>query len=153
MNSWSFSRNALWSSSRLVLLRLGALEVNWQGQKIPVTFSAGWKEYEVGEKPEQLLARADEDLYSRKRARGRVPSTAKAKHDATKKIPRIEATTMSAHVMVEVTCPNCTKKNSVAITPDALAGQAIPRPVRCAHCNKSWDPLLSGAILAGPFPK
>jgi diguanylate cyclase (GGDEF)-like protein len=138
---------------RLVLVRLGALEVTWQGQKIPVTFSAGWKEYEVGEQPEQLLARADEDLYSRKRARGRVSSTAKAKQNATKKTPRIEKTAMDTHVMVDVTCEHCGKKNSVAITPDAVGSEAVPQPVRCAHCNKSWDPLLSGAILAGPFPK
>ena len=138
---------------RLVLLRLGALEVTWQGQKIPVTFSAGWKEYETGEQPEQLLARADEDLYTRKRARGRVPSSAKAKQGATKKTSPIEPTIMGTHVMVDVTCAHCGKKNSVAITPDAIAGEAIPQPVRCAHCNKSWDPLLSGAILAGPFPK
>jgi diguanylate cyclase (GGDEF)-like protein len=138
---------------RLVLLRLGALEVTWQGQKIPVTFSAGWKEFELGEKPEQLVARADEDLYTRKRARGRAPSTVKARNDATKKNPRVATAAMDSHIMVDVTCPNCEKKNSVAITPDALAGEAIPRPVRCAHCNRSWDPLLSGAILAGPFPK
>jgi diguanylate cyclase (GGDEF)-like protein len=138
---------------RLVLLRLGALEVTWQGQKIPVTFSAGWKEYEVGEQPEQLLARADEDLYSRKRARGRVSSTAKAKQNVTKKTPRIEKTAMDTHVMVDVTCTHCGKKNSVAITPDTIGSEAVPHPVRCAHCNKSWDPRLSGAILAGPFPK
>jgi diguanylate cyclase (GGDEF)-like protein len=138
---------------RLVLLRLGALEVTWQGQKIPVTFSAGWKEYEVGEQPEQLLARADEDLYTRKRARGRAPSTAKSKHDTNKKVPPVESAIMGTHVMVDVICTHCGKKNSVAVTPDAIAGEATPRQVRCAHCNKSWDPLLSGAILAGPFPK
>src|SRR6267143_915374 len=53
---------------QLVLGRLGSLEVDWQGQKIPVTFSAGWKQYEMGERPEEMLARADELLYSRKRA-------------------------------------------------------------------------------------
>src|SRR5437762_6952234 len=31
---------------QLVLGRLGSLEVNWQGQKIPVSFSAGWKRSE-----------------------------------------------------------------------------------------------------------
>jgi len=28
---------------QLVLDRLGSLEVDWQGLKLPVTFSAGWK--------------------------------------------------------------------------------------------------------------
>src|SRR5713101_7768036 len=53
---------------QLVLVRLGSLEVNWHGQKIPVTFSAGWKQYEMGERPEQMLERADQVLYDRKRA-------------------------------------------------------------------------------------
>src|SRR6266705_668820 len=51
----------------LVLGRLGSLEVDWHGQKIPVTFSAGWKQYEMGDGPEQMLKRADEVLYDRKR--------------------------------------------------------------------------------------
>src|SRR5713226_3607246 len=53
---------------QLVLGRLGSLEVDWHGQKIPITFSAGWKQYEMGERPEEMLARADELLYARKRA-------------------------------------------------------------------------------------
>jgi diguanylate cyclase (GGDEF)-like protein len=53
---------------QLVLGRLGSLEVDWQGHKIPVTFSAGWKQYEMGDRPEELLARADQALYTRKRA-------------------------------------------------------------------------------------
>lgn len=138
---------------RLVLLRLGALEVTWQGQKIPVTFSAGWKEYEAGERPEQLLARADEDLYSRKRARGKRPFTVRAKQEGAKKTAEAESIAVGTHVMVDITCPHCSKKNSVALTPEAIASEAVPHQVCCAHCNKSWDPLLSGAIMAGPFPK
>jgi diguanylate cyclase (GGDEF)-like protein len=53
---------------RVVLDRLGSLEVSWQGQKIPVTFSVGWKDYKVGDRPEELLAGADEALYTSKRA-------------------------------------------------------------------------------------
>jgi diguanylate cyclase (GGDEF)-like protein len=53
---------------QLVLSRLGSMVVNWQGQQIPVTFSAGWKQYELGDRPEDLLARADQALYARKRA-------------------------------------------------------------------------------------
>ena len=53
---------------KLVLKRLSSFELDWQGKKIPVTFSAGWKDYEMGERPEEMLARADEALYERKRA-------------------------------------------------------------------------------------
>jgi diguanylate cyclase (GGDEF)-like protein len=53
---------------KLVLERLSSFELDWQGQKIPVTFSAGWKDYEMGDRPEEMLARADEALYTSKRA-------------------------------------------------------------------------------------
>lgn len=53
---------------KLVLERLQSFELDWQGQKIPVTFSAGWKDYEMGDRPEEMLARADQALYTNKRA-------------------------------------------------------------------------------------
>jgi diguanylate cyclase (GGDEF)-like protein len=53
---------------KLVLERLKAFELDWQGKKIPVAFSAGWKDYEMGERPEEMLARADQALYKSKRA-------------------------------------------------------------------------------------
>jgi len=53
---------------KLVLERLSSFELAWQGQKIPVTFSAGWKDYEMGDRPEEMLARADQALYTSKRA-------------------------------------------------------------------------------------
>ena len=53
---------------KLVLKRLNPFEVEWQGQQIPVTFSAGWKQYEKGQRPEELLARADDALYANKRS-------------------------------------------------------------------------------------
>src|SRR5258708_7498319 len=52
----------------ILIRRLSAFELDWQGQKIPVTFSAGWKDYEMGDRPEEMLARADEALYASKRA-------------------------------------------------------------------------------------
>ena len=64
---------------QLVLDRLGSIEVDWQGQKIPVTFSAGWKDYKIGDRPEELLAGADEALYTSKRAKKKVSSGAKVK--------------------------------------------------------------------------
>jgi two-component system cell cycle response regulator len=53
---------------KLVLDRLSSFELDWQGQKIPVTFSAGWKDYEMGDRPEEMLAGADQALYTSKRA-------------------------------------------------------------------------------------
>ena len=53
---------------KLVLERLRSFELDWQGQKILVTFSAGWKDYEMGDRPEEMLARADQALYTSKRA-------------------------------------------------------------------------------------
>ena len=52
----------------LVLERLGSLQVDWQGHKISVTFSAGWRQYALGDRPEELLAQADRALYASKRA-------------------------------------------------------------------------------------
>ena len=52
----------------LVLERLGSLRVDWQGHQIPVTFSAGWRQYAIGDCPEELLAHADQALYASKRA-------------------------------------------------------------------------------------
>jgi diguanylate cyclase (GGDEF)-like protein len=55
--------------ARALISRLGPLSVDYQGEKIPVTFSAGWVGYEMGEAPDQFLERADRTLYADKRAR------------------------------------------------------------------------------------
>jgi len=62
---------------QLVLGRLGSLVVDWQGHKIPVTFSSGWRQYQLGDRPEELLARADQALYAGKRANKKAPALAK----------------------------------------------------------------------------
>ena len=54
---------------KAMLARLNPLEVDYQGHKIPVTFSAGWVGYGIGETPEQFLERADKTLYADKRAK------------------------------------------------------------------------------------
>lgn len=51
-----------------VLARLGPLEINVDEKKVFFTVSAGWADYQSGESPEQLLRRADDALYSRKRS-------------------------------------------------------------------------------------
>jgi len=62
---------------QLVLGRLGSLVVDWQGLKLPITFSAGWRQYQLGDRPEELLARADQALYAGKRANKKAPALAK----------------------------------------------------------------------------
>jgi two-component system cell cycle response regulator len=128
---------------QLVLGRLGSLEVDWQGQRIPVTFSAGWKQYELGDRPEEMLARADQDLYERKRA---------SKNSGPAK-DHVGTTPTPLHVLVDVTCPHCRKKNSVAVDAHSEMGVNGRQEVQCAHCRKEWEPALSGTIMAGPFPK
>jgi diguanylate cyclase (GGDEF)-like protein len=63
---------------KLVLERLSSFELDWQGQKIPVTFSAGWKDYEQGDRSEEMLAGADQALYTNKRATKKPMPTPKA---------------------------------------------------------------------------
>jgi diguanylate cyclase (GGDEF)-like protein len=50
-----------------VLARLSGLEIEIGAKTIPVVFSAGWAGYQPGERPDQLLDRADQALYSNKR--------------------------------------------------------------------------------------
>jgi len=128
---------------QLVLGRLGSLEVDWHGQKIPVTFSAGWKQYEMGERPEQMLARADESLYASKRGR----------REAQEQHPQTETEPAPLNILVDLTCPHCHKKNSVALDTHSGTSNAAEREVKCPHCKQPWKPMLSGPIMAGPFPK
>jgi diguanylate cyclase (GGDEF)-like protein len=138
---------------QLVLGRLGSLEVDWQGQHIPITFSAGWKQYELGERPEEMLARADELLYARKRAGQKMPPPADGHRQAPEQRAEAEAESAPLHVLVDLTCPHCRKKNSVALDTRSGANDAAAREVQCAHCKQTWQPVLSGPIKAGPFPK
>jgi diguanylate cyclase (GGDEF)-like protein len=129
---------------QLVLGRLGSLEVNWRGEKIPVTFSAGWKQYELGDRPTELLERADRLLYDRKRSSKRSgPAKEKGKEKRTKQL----------RVLVDLTCPHCNRKNSVAVDTQSGASAPAQQEVQCAHCKQPWDALLFGPVLAGPFPK
>jgi len=52
----------------VLLNRLRRLEVNFQGTRIPVEFSAGCVGYEQTETPEEFLERVDKKLYADKRA-------------------------------------------------------------------------------------
>jgi diguanylate cyclase (GGDEF)-like protein len=53
---------------KLVLDRLGPLELAWEGRKFPIKYSAGWKDYASGDQPDSMLVAADQALYANKRA-------------------------------------------------------------------------------------
>lgn len=139
---------------QLVVGRLGVLQVDWQGQKIPVTFSAGWKQYQPGESPDEMLARADEILYTRKRASKKVQTTSRGNNKAASEPDlRAEAKQLALHVLIDLTCPHCQRMNAFAVIRDAGPNQALHEIVLCAHCKKSWKPVIPGPVMAGPFPK
>jgi diguanylate cyclase (GGDEF)-like protein len=138
---------------QLVLGRLGSLEVDWHGQEIPITFSAGWKQYVVGERPEEMLARADELLYARKRASKETQPSADGHQQTPVQRPQTETPPAPLNVLVDLTCPHCHKKNSIAMDTHSGTSHAAAREVRCAHCKQAWQSVLSGPIMAGPFPK
>src|SRR2546430_8405263 len=137
---------------QLVVGRLGVLEVDWHGEKIPVTFSAGWKQYVLGEQPVEMLARADEILYARKRASKKMQAPSQAEV-ASQADLQAEAKQVPLHVLVDLTCPHCQKKNSFAVIQDSESNRALREEVLCAHCKEPWEPVIPGPILAGPFPK
>jgi diguanylate cyclase (GGDEF)-like protein len=51
-----------------VLDRLVAFKAEIAGKMVPVEFSAGWKEYELGQTSKELIEAADRALYENKRA-------------------------------------------------------------------------------------
>jgi diguanylate cyclase (GGDEF)-like protein len=57
-------------SSRVqsVLQRLKSIEVELMGQRIPVEFAVGWREYQRNQSSEELMHEADKALYSHKQA-------------------------------------------------------------------------------------
>jgi diguanylate cyclase (GGDEF)-like protein len=137
----------------LVLGRLGSLVVDWQGHKIPVTFSAGWKQYEMGERPEEMLARADEVLYARKREGKKTQRLADSHHKEPERRAQRDVEPAPLHILVDLMCPHCHKQNSVAVYTHSGTSSPAKREAKCAHCKQAWEPMLSGPIMAGPFPK
>src|SRR5205809_910868 len=88
---------------QLVLGRLGSLQVDWHSQMIPVTFSVGWKQYELGERPEEMLARADELLYARKRAGKIAQSIPGDPKQAPEQRAQTQTQPASLNVLVDLT--------------------------------------------------
>ncbi len=60
---------------------------------------------------------------------------------------------VAPHILVDLTCPHCTKKNSVAITPMSGASNASRAEIKCAYCKQPWEQAMPGPVMAGPFPK
>jgi diguanylate cyclase (GGDEF)-like protein len=56
-----------------VLGRLSPFELDWNGSKIPVTFTAAWKQYQLGESAEEFLNRVDQGLGAAKKAGSKAP--------------------------------------------------------------------------------
>jgi len=57
----------------MMLARLHGIEMQWLDHKIPIVFSAGWKQYEIGESPQQMMQVADKALYENKNLRRNTP--------------------------------------------------------------------------------
>jgi len=55
---------------QLVLNRIRDFEVEYEGTKIGVSSSYGWARYNLGDTSDELIRRADMELYANKRARG-----------------------------------------------------------------------------------
>lgn len=130
---------------QIILGRLGSMEVEWQGRQIPVTFSAGWRQYALGDKPEALLDLADKALYEHKR---------ESKDAARRAATVTEQQSDPLQVLVDLRCPACKKWNLVAV--DARPGAAETagtKQIECAHCSRNWEAVLPGPITGGPFPK
>src|SRR5437762_4815271 len=152
--SFSFCcRRARWSNSSSSWGASAFWRVAWQGQQIPVTFSAGWKQYQPGERPDEMLARADEILYTRKRASKKVKATSND-NDKTALDPdlHLEAKQLPLHVLVDLTCPHCRRTNAFAVIQDAGPSRTRLEAVLCAHCNTPSAPVIPGLLMPGPFP-
>jgi diguanylate cyclase (GGDEF)-like protein len=62
------------SQVQSVLTRLESMEVNFEGQRIGIDFSAGWRQYAPGDLPQHMLDEADKALYLNKQAGKGLPT-------------------------------------------------------------------------------
>ncbi len=68
---------------QFILARLLPFRIEIAGESVGVTFSAGWREYERGQKPAEFLEAADRALYENKRASRQTVTTPPATPAAT----------------------------------------------------------------------
>ena len=64
---------------RHVLARIEGLEFEFNEEKTSLHFSRGWTDYKAGETPQELLNRADQELYANKRAGKRASASARTR--------------------------------------------------------------------------
>jgi transposase-like protein len=67
------------------------------------------------------------------------------------KASQMSSSPASPHILIELTCPYCERTNSVAIKRGV--SDVEHANIKCAHCQKSWEQVLPGPFMAGPFPK
>src|SRR5260370_6039005 len=60
-------------------------------------------------------------------------------------------TAASPHILNDLPCPHCHKKNSVAITPMAETSNAGLAEIKCPHCQQPWEQKLPGQVMAAAF--
>ncbi|MBV8513760.1 MAG: GGDEF domain-containing protein [Acidobacteria bacterium] len=56
-----------------VLSRLTPFELHWKGHEIPIEFAASCKQYQIGETPQEFVARAEQNLVTLKRTGAKAP--------------------------------------------------------------------------------
>jgi len=56
-----------------VLSRLTPFELHWKGHEVPVQFTASCKQYQIGETPEEFIARVAHNLVAMKRDGAKAP--------------------------------------------------------------------------------
>jgi diguanylate cyclase (GGDEF)-like protein len=73
-----------------ILTRLSGVEVEFRGEKIPIKFAAGWTTYQPGEKPQELLARVDEEVAADKQT-GRAEEAIRQAQADLRQMQTVEA--------------------------------------------------------------
>jgi diguanylate cyclase (GGDEF)-like protein len=56
-----------------VLSRLTPFELHWKGHEVPLQFAASSKQYQIGENPDEFIARVAQNLISKKRDGAKAP--------------------------------------------------------------------------------
>jgi len=56
-----------------VLSRLTPFELHWKGHEVPLQFAASCKQYQIGESPDEFIARVEQNLIVTKRAGAKAP--------------------------------------------------------------------------------
>ena len=73
-----------------ILARLSGLEVEYRGEKIPITFAAGWTCHQPNENPQQLLDRAEQEVSADKHI-GRAEEAIRRAQAEIRQMQNIEA--------------------------------------------------------------